>query len=54
MRKALARRLGVDEDTAFDFIEALPYSCIPEAYDALVVLDWLEDHGWTRSKEINE
>lgn len=38
----LAERLRVTPQKAEEFVEVLPYSCIPTPFDANQVLDWLE------------
>lgn len=50
-REAVARlmdRTGWDEHTAWQFLETLPYSTIPEQDDAIAVLDWLDQRTWSR------
>lgn len=49
----LAERLRVTPQKAEEFIEVLPYSCIPGTFDAHQVLDWLESntpHGGEEGK----
>lgn len=47
--RRLAEVLNVTEEEAVDFVEALPYSVIPEPEDGLIVIEWLKAHGWVRA-----
>lgn len=52
-REAVERlmdRTGWDEDTSWQFIEALPYSTIPNEGDAIAVLDWLDQRTWHKRR----
>lgn len=50
----LAQRLGVSESRAWTFVEVLPYSTIPNAGDALDVLNWLDDFLGARDDAVLE
>lgn len=41
----------MSEALGHDFLDALPYSCIPTHYDGGIVLDFLIARGWTPPAE---